>query len=82
MQRATGGVENEDAAPSGKNPAAVALLFRCHPDEKSAYVNAAGGKKLAAWIRETLNARALAAPDPGIYSRLDMLVGACIVYTH
>lgn len=53
------------AAPKGSRNAAKAegehlsavLLVRCHPDEKSAYVNAACGKKLAAWVRATLNAR-------------------------
>lgn len=48
-------------APEGNQNAAkdetldTVLSFKCRGVEKSAWVRAAGGEKLAAWVRRTLN---------------------------
>jgi len=38
------------------NPKSVRLQFRCTPEEKQKWEQAANAKSLAAWVSDTLNA--------------------------
>jgi hypothetical protein len=37
------------------NPKSSLLTIRCTPEDKGAWVYAAGGQKLAAWVTDSLN---------------------------
>jgi hypothetical protein len=55
-------VGNDNAAKAPEELLSAVLNIKCHPSEKSAYVAAAGGQKLAVWIRQQLNKAAKHKP--------------------
>ena len=48
-------VGNANATKPQETLLTAVINIKCHPAEKSAWVRAAGGQKLAAWIRQALN---------------------------